>query len=98
MVRIAGDLDIATRPRLEQAIDDVLSGGIALLVLDCRGLDFADSAGIGLLYRLADRGERDGFGFAIVRGRAVGRLLRVTGLDQQLQVVDDPDDATAPAG
>src|SRR4051812_41089515 len=81
VVHVAGDLDIATRPRLETRIDEILRGGIALLVLDCRELDFADSASIGLLYRLADRAATDGFGLAVVRGHAVGRLLEITGLD-----------------
>jgi anti-sigma B factor antagonist len=98
VVRLAGELDIAARPRLEGLLEEVLGAGVAGLVIDCRNLDFVDSGGVAILYMLAERGARDGFSFAIVRGSAVGRLLEVTGLDQQLPVVDHPDDATASAG
>lgn len=90
-----GELDVATAPQLIAALrshDDY-----AELVIDLRGLSFMDSSGLRLLVSEHDRAEQGGYALRIVRGGPeVGRLLRLTRMDERLPFVDaDALDAAA---
>jgi anti-sigma B factor antagonist len=91
LIAVAGELDIATAPALEDVLMARLDGGGHVL-LDLRGLDFMDSTGVRVIvaaHRVAQ--EHEGR-FALVRtppDGAVGRVLRISGLDDVLDIVDD---------
>jgi anti-sigma B factor antagonist len=82
-----GELDVASAPQLIAALrshDDY-----ALLVIDLRGLSFMDSSGLRLLVSEQHRAAEGGYELQIVRGGAeVGRLLRLTRMDERLPFVD----------
>lgn len=68
-VSIAGELDLATTPRLrELAMSELTNGGCRTLVLDLSGLTFLDSTGLGCWVELRNE--------ALASGRDV-RLHRV---------------------
>ncbi|MDW5598492.1 STAS domain-containing protein [Conexibacter stalactiti] len=83
----AGELDLATAPQLIAALrshDDY-----ERLVIDLRSLSFMDSSGLRLLVAETDRASRGGYVLQLVRGGPeVGRLLRLTRLDEKLPFID----------
>ncbi len=87
-VRIAGDVDLATAPRLQATLAEAL-GGAHVVVVDLREVTFMDSTGLHVLMETQSHATRTGNRLVFVRGRrSVHRLFEVTGIDEQLQVVD----------
>jgi anti-anti-sigma factor len=59
VVAVHGELDIATAPRVEEAVRTALQDGASSsLELDWSGLTFMDSTGIRLLFRLVKLGKQ----------------------------------------
>src|ERR1700751_2448 len=60
-VVVRGEVDMATATQLRDALTELVDGGATRIVLDCRGLEFLDSSGIGVLIavrkRLGDGGS-----------------------------------------
>lgn len=58
---VRGDIDMATAAQLRTLLDELVDAGSSRIVLECRGLEFLDSSGIGVLVsvrkRLGDAGE-----------------------------------------
>lgn len=55
VVRLVGDLDLASADLLLAAVDEALADGAPSLVLDCAKLEFVDPAGLSALVRAAHR-------------------------------------------
>ena len=96
-VVLRGELDIASAPKLEEEVRRLEAQGRGLILIDLRGLEFMDSSGLRALLaadmRARDRGAR----LVIVRGDdRIQRVLRITRLDERLEIVDD-DEALAGA-
>ena len=69
------------------------------VVLDLRGLTFMDVPGLRELIKQHEYARVNGHNLAVVRGtRAIDRLLQLTGVDDLLVLVDDPDDLVPPPG
>jgi anti-sigma B factor antagonist len=89
IVRLHGELDVSGEDRLREVLDDVVDGETATLVMDLRGLTFIDSTGLRLLVSLQNLSVEHCFDYAILCGEgAVRRVLRETGLDGLLPVID----------
>jgi anti-anti-sigma factor len=87
-VVLDGELDLATVPVAEQAINDV-DKGVETLVLDLRRLSFLDSS--GLRFILATEEASGSRRVVIIRGPAqVDRVFELTGTGARLEIVDDP--------
>jgi anti-sigma B factor antagonist len=90
VVRVAGELDLATAPQLEEALlPGLRAGGSALL--DLRGLDFMDSTGVRVIVAGHLAAEEHGGKLSLVRTApesAVARVLEISGLDAVLDIVD----------
>lgn len=93
-VRLAGELDIATAPRAEEELHQAEEhAGSGTVVIDLAGLTFMDSTGLRLLVAADARAHQHGRRLAIVRGpEAVQRVIKLTGLDAKLLLVDDASD------
>jgi anti-anti-sigma factor len=94
-VSLRGELDLATAPELEQLVNDSLDGG-EQVVVDLRGLEFMDSSGIRVLVAAHARAKRTGTRLVVVRpgtDSAVSKIVDVSGLDRELDIVADPADA-----
>jgi anti-sigma B factor antagonist len=93
LLRLAGELDLGSAPRLEGELKAVEEERPALLVADLRELAFIDSSGLRLLLVAAERAAQDGRRFVVVRGSPeVDRILQITGADRQLELVSSPPD------
>ncbi len=97
-VVVTGELDLATAPALERAVHHAHAGG-RLMVLDLRGVSFCDSTGLHLILRASRRARDEGRRLVIVRGsEQVQRLFALTGVDEQLEIVEDAAMATEESG
>jgi anti-anti-sigma factor len=96
-VVLRGELDIATAPQLDEEVARLEGEGRGLIVIDLRGLEFMDSSGLRALLAADTRARNRGARLVIVRGDdRIQRVLRITRLDERLEIVDD-DEALAGA-
>jgi anti-sigma B factor antagonist len=88
-VHVGGELDIATTPELERALDESRA---RLVVLDLRELAFIDSCGVHAIVRASMRARQDGRRLVLVHVPAsVDRLFTLTGSSDQVEFGDvDP--------
>ena len=93
VVRVAGELGVATAPLLADVLDD-LEPPCDRVVLDLSTLTFIDSARMRLAVSEYQRANADGFEFVLAGAEGqVSRVLRLTGLDVTLPMA--PTVATA---
>jgi len=94
VLRLDGELDLASVPLLERALQDATSDDAELtIVLDLRGLEFIDSTGLRAILLQDKRSTERGQTFALVRGpEQVQRLMRMTGVDEHLKIIDSPEE------
>jgi anti-anti-sigma factor len=90
-VTLRGELDISSAPRLEEDLRRIEAEGPPLLILDLAKLDFMDSTGLRLLIAADSRAREAGRRLVVGQGNEmVQRVLRLTRLDERLDIVADP--------
>jgi anti-anti-sigma factor len=94
VVRVQGELDLATAPQLDEALGGIEGGGP--VIVDLTDVGFLDSSGLAVLLQARQRiGGTDGDGLRLVVSRpAILRVLEVTGLTAVFPVFDTLGDAT----
>jgi anti-anti-sigma factor len=93
LLKISGELDLASSPALEQELERATSSAPSLVVIDLRELNFMDSTGLSVLIRAHQQAQESGHRLAIVNGsRQIRRLLSLTGVADRLTIVDRPED------
>ncbi|WP_169813934.1 STAS domain-containing protein [Actinomadura kijaniata] len=104
VIEVAGELDIATAPILEDELSQAttpVTGRVAVtwVALELSGLSFADSSGLNVLIRWWKRLQAGGGNLLLLHptGR-VASLLAITGLDRFLPVHDSLPAASATPG
>ena len=82
VVRLVGDIDLHTAPRLEQELRELVEAGARSIVADLADVSFMDAAGLTALVRTVNRLHACG-GRLHLRSpsRSVEKLLRLTSLD-----------------
>jgi anti-sigma B factor antagonist len=89
IVRLHGEFDLGAETRFEEEIASLLDDATATVMVDLRGLTFMDSTGLRALVSLYKRADHGSFDFAILcEDGNVRRVLRETGLDGVLPVID----------
>ena len=99
LVALRGELDMLTVSKVAEVLDGLQpqADGLRHVVLDLRGLTFMDSSGLHELIRQNEFARSNRHNLAVVRGTdTIERLLEVTGVREQLVLVDDPDDLVPP--
>ena len=92
VVRVVGDLDMATAPTLEAQIASV--GSASRLVIDLTQCTFLDSAAVRLLTTLARESDIAGTPLALVASDpGILRVLEITAVDDILPVHSTVDEA-----
>jgi anti-sigma B factor antagonist len=90
-VVMSGELDISTAQRLEEDLKRVEADKPATTVLDLQQLSFMDSTGLRLLIMADSRARAEDRRLVIVQGNEmVQRVMRLTRLDERLNIVADP--------
>jgi anti-sigma B factor antagonist len=99
LVALRGELDLLSVSKVAEVLDGLKpqAGGVRHVVLDLRGLTFMDLAGLRELIRLNEFARSNRHNLAVVRGTdAIQRVLKLTGVEELLVLVDDPDDLVPP--
>jgi len=86
VVVAAGEIDLASATRVELALEPFVGQPV---VLDLRGVEFMDSAGLKVLLHQRSRLQESGGHLRLVVGNgAVGRLLELTGVSDAFSISD----------
>ena len=87
---LVGELDMATAPRVEEAVADVLAKGARDVIVDLSGLAFVDSSGLRLFITLNDRAAAEAWTLGLIRPPARSfAVFQITGADQNLPFIED---------
>jgi anti-anti-sigma factor len=84
---LAGELDIATAPALQETIDRLCEDGAREIVLDLHELSFIDSSGLRLIFTSEQLCDRHGCDFSLSRVQPQAqRLFEVAGVVGRLSI------------
>lgn len=79
VVVVEGELDLASSDRVDREVRALGDAGFEEIVVDLRGVEFLDSAGLRLLLSLRNDAKRGGYRLELVRGPAcVQRVFELT--------------------
>lgn len=82
---LSGELDLATVPRVEQAVGAALAQGARALIVDLSGLGFVDSSGLRLFVVLHQRAAAEGWKLSLIRPQErTMTVFKVSGLEENL--------------
>jgi anti-sigma B factor antagonist len=99
LLAAAGEIDIATSPRLIAALNEAVTDSTGSLVVDLSRVGFMDSTGLALLVRAQRRMRRRGRGFAVVCPEGpVRRIFEITDMIGILRVRTSRETALTAAG
>jgi anti-anti-sigma factor len=99
LVALRGELDLLTVSKVAEVLNglELRADGVRHVVLDLRGLTFMDIPGLRELIKQNEYARTNHHNLAVVRGTdPINRLLTLTGVEDLLVLVDDPDDLVAP--
>jgi anti-anti-sigma factor len=93
--RIVGELDMSNADELRSALFDSTPNDAIGMMLDLSEIDYLDSAGIHLIYRLRESLRARGQGLAIVvpQRSPVNDALRLSGIERGPDVVETVEQA-----
>jgi anti-sigma B factor antagonist len=83
VLRLAGELDHHTVPRVREVLDTIPVGPDAGLVIDLTDLTYCDSTGITVLVTAYQRAESAGGSFGLAGlNQELTRVFQIVGLDE----------------
>jgi anti-sigma B factor antagonist len=89
-VTLSGELDLATVPRVQEAVEALLGQGASKLVIDLSRLAFVDSSGLRMFIALNDRAADEGWALALIRPAEPSlSVFQITGAEQNLPFIED---------
>ncbi len=99
LLRVDGEVDIATAPTLREAVESILAGDPVAVVIDLSAVPFLDSTGLGVLVA-AYKGALERGVLLSLAGpqRIVANSLRLVHIDTVIPVHDTVAAAVAAAG
>lgn len=90
-IQLAGELDLSQGDNFREELARAEALEPSALVVDLRGVTFMDSTGLRVLLGAMRNCEEADRRFTIIRGQQqVQELLRVAGLEDVFEIVDDP--------
>ncbi len=96
VLHLAGEIDVATAPRLRDRLVALVTGGNPRLVVDLAGVSFIDSLGLGALVSGLKRARAlDGDLRLVGATDHVAKVLAITRLDLAFVTEDSVDEALA---
>jgi anti-anti-sigma factor len=97
VVRIEEEIDLSNADRLGAQVAKAVPNSAAGLVVDLSGVDYIDSAGIGLLSKVSERLQRRRQHLAVVvpEESPVRRVLVVSAFDRVVDLAASVEDATS---
>jgi len=96
VISLDGELDMASAPLLQAALESAEADLASALVLDLQHLRFMDSTGLRVILSARERFCSNGRELALTESSSqVQRLLAVSGVGERLRVVSTPDELPA---
>jgi anti-sigma B factor antagonist len=94
IARVTGEIDISNAGELREAITDYTPNDSLGVVLDLTAVDYVDSAGIHMLYRLGESLRQRGLALRIVipPESAASDALRLAGIKRHADAVAEVDE------
>ena len=94
LARLRGEIDLSNAGELRTAITDATPNEVLGVVLDLSGVDYIDSAGIQLLYRLREslRVRGQALRLVIPSDSLVNDTLRLAGIERSIEMVEAIDE------
>jgi anti-sigma B factor antagonist len=97
IIKLRGELDVATAPKARERLFAALVPGTKLLVLDLSSMWFCDAAGAAVLIGTQRRATTLDITIRLAAPRpTVANTLRITGLDRRLTIHSTLSDALTP--
>jgi anti-sigma B factor antagonist len=94
VITIAGELDIATSPKVRELLSEAARDEDRPLVIDLTGCEFVDSTGLATLLHGAKPAQNGESNVALVcTGGEVRKLLELTAIDRTIPVYETLDSA-----
>jgi anti-sigma B factor antagonist len=90
VIRLSGDLDAHTAPRLDEVVVEVIGTGADRIVLHMGGVDFVDSSGLRSLIRARTEGDVERVVVIQEPSAATLRLLEITGMTDHFNIDPTP--------
>jgi anti-anti-sigma factor len=91
VLTVTGELDAASFTQLRRHLNECFSDGCKDVTIDLSGVTFIDSAGIGVIVgAMRQLNERRGRLTLAQPSPAVRKVLEITGLAAQMDIVDPP--------
>jgi anti-sigma B factor antagonist len=94
-VTVAGEIDMATRPRLDEELDRAVTAMPQRLVVDLLGVGFCGVTGVASLGRLRARCADAGIDLVLKPSRVVRRALDLAAVAPLFQLESRPEQAAA---
>lgn len=89
IVGVRGDVDVSTSPRLRDELHGAIGSGASRVVVDMAGMDFIDSAGLGVLIGSLKRAREQGVELVLSNLQTSPRkVIAITGLDDVFTLDD----------
>lgn len=96
VISVAGEVDVATAPRLRERLDEAIDHGPPLLVVDLSSVTFIDSMGLGVLIGAAQRVDDVGGTLRLVIAEPrILKLFEITGLLEIFTIASSREQAIA---
>ena len=90
-VNLTGELDLASVPRLQEAVEKLLAQGARSVIIDLGRLTFMDSSGLRLFVALSNRAAGEGWSLGLLRPPDPAlTIFRITGAEQNLPFIEEP--------
>jgi len=92
VVRVSGEIDLSNAADVMEAIAATLPANATTVVVDLSDTGYVDSAGIAMLFRLAERlgHGRQQLHLVVPTGAPIRRVLELTNLTSVIPVHDTP--------
>jgi anti-anti-sigma factor len=100
VARLQGEVDASNVKEMDDRLRSLLTNRSVALVIDLSGTTYLDSAGINLLFALADelRGRQQRLVLVVGEASPIARMIALTGLDQTVAVRPSLPDALKDLG
>jgi anti-sigma B factor antagonist len=88
VARLQGEVDASNVKEMGDRLRSLMSNRSVALVIDLSGTTYLDSAGINMLFALAEelRGRQQRLALVVAGGSPIARMIALTGLDQTIRV------------